>query len=114
MPVLALLAFLGCVTDTQPTGSNPEVVYMAPTGWKYAGFCIRDADGDCDDNGAYESNGVFVADCLSENDVGPYTECVMDALNELGADGWELLAPGGEFTGLESNVVYVLERAIWD
>ncbi len=100
--------------DVQPTGTNADVVYMEPTGWEYAGFCIRDADGQCDDNGAYESNGVYVADCLSENDVGPYTECVMDALNELGSDGWELLSPGGEVTGLDSNVVYVLKRAIWD
>jgi hypothetical protein len=101
------LAMAGCVpvadeTDTAATGVEepawPEV-------WEYATFCwFADTD-ECKLN-----DGTNVGDervnCVGEEDT---YECVTDALNDLGAEGWRLDLPDRSFP--DNAVVYLMYRA---
>lgn len=106
----------GPVGSSSDSVENRESAPAWPTSWEYRGLCIRDTEYQCvDGRQDFEDYGVLVVDCLEEDDFGEFYECAFDGLDDAGRSGWELVGVSGDGDYLlESGVVYVMKRALFE
>jgi hypothetical protein len=101
---LACLA--GCASGPGEDSAGPVPAESGwPDEWEYTTFCWFDSRNQCK-----LSDGTPVADervnCIHEDDT---YDCVTNALNDLGAEGWRLDLPDRSFP--LHSVVYLMYRA---
>jgi hypothetical protein len=104
----ALLACVGCGPAPEETDSVPTVSPLAapdPVSYEYESFCWYDIDGGCQLNDGSKVGDERV-NCVGESDT---YACVVDALEDIGADGWSFVDLNTSFP--IPHVVYLLYRA---
>lgn len=94
-----------CAGEPEDTGSSPVIQEPVwPEVWEYQTFCWFQDENQCKLSGG-EPVGDERVNCI---DVEDTYDCVTDALNDLGDDGWLLDLPDRSFP--DDAVVYLMYR----